>query len=157
MSVGGWRFQSDAEVEGIGAGLLARTLPVGEWTHGAHWAAALWLIVRRPDLYPPRDLPGLIRAYNVSLGNRNTETSGYHETITQASLRAARHDVALAAADAPLFEICNRVLASDLGRPDWLLRYWSKPVLFSTEARRIWVGPDLASLPYSPYPALREA
>ena len=151
------RFQSNAEVERIGAGLLARTLPGGEWTHAAHWAAALWLMLRRTDLYPPRDLPGLIRAYNEALGNRNTEMSGYHETITQASLCAARHDLALAAAAAPLFEICNRALASELGRPDWLLRYWSKPELFSPEARRIWVGPDLANLPYPPYPALSEA
>ena len=153
MSSAGPCFRSDAEVARIGAGLIDGALPGAEWTHAAHWASALWLIVVRTDLHPPRDMPGLIRAYNQSLGNRNTDTSGYHETITQASLRAAWHAVALAPAGAPLFETCNRLLASDLGRPDWLMRYWSKPVLFSIEARRDWVGPDQEALPYPPYPA----
>ncbi|MEP7210407.1 MAG: hypothetical protein ABI740_06190 [Alphaproteobacteria bacterium] len=145
-------FSSDAEIERIGGGLLDRTLPGAEWTHAAHWAAAVWLIVRRSDLHAPRDMPGLIRAYNASLGNSNTDTAGYHETITQASLRAARHYVALAASDATLVEICHRVLASELGGPDWLQHYWSKPRLFSVEARRAWVEPDVAPLPYPRYP-----
>ena len=36
-----------------------------------------------------REMPGLIRAYNESTGVPNTDTGGYHETITLASLRAA--------------------------------------------------------------------
>ena len=32
-------FQSDAEIEKIGEGLVARTLPREEWTHEAHLAA----------------------------------------------------------------------------------------------------------------------
>ena len=145
-------FSSDADIERIGEGLLARTLPGAEWTHAAHWAAAVWLIVRRADLRPPRDMPGLIRAYNVSLGHANTDMSGYHETITQASLRAAHDHVVRTASDAGLAAICNTLLASGLGRPGWLMRYWSKPRLFSVEARRWWVEPDLAPLPYPHYP-----
>ena len=37
-------FSSDAEVEHIGRGLLDRSLPKIEWTHAAHFAAALWLL-----------------------------------------------------------------------------------------------------------------
>jgi hypothetical protein len=36
-----------------------------------------------------------------------------------------------------------------MGRSDWLFRYWSKPVLFSVRARKSWVEPDLAPLPFS--------
>ena len=32
-------FASDAEIERIGEGLLARTLPRANWTHEAHHAA----------------------------------------------------------------------------------------------------------------------
>jgi hypothetical protein len=32
------------------------------------------------------------------------------------------------------------------------MRYWSKPRLFSVEARRRWVEPDLAPPPYPHYP-----
>ncbi len=153
MSSAAPRSQSDAEIARIGAGLIDGALPGAEWRHAAHGASAQWLIVARTDLHPPRDMPGLIRADNQSLGKRTTDTSGYHETITQASLRAAWHAVALAPVGAPLFEICNRLLASDRGRPDWLLRYRSKPVLYSLEARRTWVGPDQETLPYPPYPS----
>jgi hypothetical protein len=37
----------------------------------------------------------------------------------------------------------NELLASNCGRSDWLLEYWSKPVLFSMMARRAWIDPDL--------------
>src|ERR1700744_4988223 len=83
-------FASDAEIVEIGEGLLDRTLPKPRWTHAAHFAAAVWILLRRPDLTPERDLPGIIRAYNAATGVANTDTSGYHETVTQASLGAAR-------------------------------------------------------------------
>jgi hypothetical protein len=94
-----------------------------------------------------RDMPGLIRAYNEATGVNNTDTTGYHETITQASLRAARAWIE-ERRKLPLFEALNAMLASEYGRSDWLLRYWSKPVLFSVTARRSWIDPDLRPLPF---------
>ena len=61
-------------------------LPREEWTHAAHFAAALWLMRYRPELEPAAVMPGLIRAINESVGGVNDDTAGYHETITQASL-----------------------------------------------------------------------
>ena len=71
------------------------------------------------------------------------------DTITRASLRAAAH-VLGAAEGASLALVLERLLAGDLGRSDWLLRYWSRERLFSTPARRSWLAPDLAPLPYAP-------
>lgn len=142
-----FHFASDDEIERIGRGLLDRTLPKSEWTHAAHFAAAFWLL-RRLEIHALRDMPGLIRAYNESTGVPNTDTSGYHETITVASLRAARAWLAAAAPGAALHEALNGLLASDYGRSDWLLAYWSKPLLFSVVARRTWVEPDLKPLPF---------
>jgi hypothetical protein len=48
----------------------------------------------------------------------------------------------------PLYKVVNALMAGVLGRSDWLLRYWSRPRLFSPEARRHWVDPDLEPLPY---------
>ena len=50
--------------------------------------------------------------------------------------------------DAPLNEVLRDLLATSLGRSDWLLTYWSRETLFSVEARRAWVEPDLAPLPF---------
>jgi hypothetical protein len=139
-------FSSDSEIDRIGRGLLDRSLPKAEWTHAAHFAAAFWLL-RRPDMDAMRVMPGLIRAYNEGTGVPNTDTSGYHETITLGSLRSARAWLA-ARNDRKLHEALNELLASEYGRSDWLLAYWSKPLLFSVTARATWVEPDLRPLPF---------
>lgn len=137
---------SDEEIEAIGAGVVARTLPKAQWTHAAHFAAALWLLTR-PDMDAFRDMPDLIRAYNEATGGANTDTEGYHETITQASLRAAR-SVLDAHPGARLSQALDALLASPLGRSDWLLAHWTRERLFSVEARRAWLAPDLKPLPF---------
>lgn len=139
-------FSRDAEIEHIGKGLLDCTLPKREWTHAAHFAAAFWLLRRRDD-DAVRDMPELIRTYNEATGVHNTDTSGYHETITLASLRAARAWL-VHRPHASLHEALNELLASHFGRSDWLLAYWSRPVLFSVEARRAWIEPDLKPLDF---------
>ena len=139
-------FESEAAVEYIGLHLLDRTLPKAQWTHAAHFAAAFWLL-RRPGVDVVRDMPGIIRAYNESTGVPNTDSSGYHETITMASLRAARAWLT-ARPDEALHTMVNGLLGSEFGRSDWLLRHWSKPVLFSVDARRSWVEPNLQALPF---------
>ncbi len=139
-------FHSDAEIEHIARGLLERSLPKPEWTHAAHFAAALWLL-RERGVRVMSEMPPLIRAYNEATGVQNTDTSGYHETITVASLRAARSWLA----DRPgaaLHAVLNELLATPVGRSDWLLTYWSKAMLFSAQARRVWVDPDLRPLPF---------
>lgn len=141
-------FASDEAVADVAEGMIARTLPKARWTHAAHVAAAAWIIARRPDLDAERDMPDLIRAYNESVGGVNSDTEGYHETITQASLHAVRAGLARQAPDAPLHVAVNAMLAEGLGRSDWLMAYWSKPTLFSVTARRDWVEPDLAPLPF---------
>lgn len=141
-------FASDAEIIAIGEGLIARTLPKPLWTHAAHFAAAVWILLRRTDLHAERDLPGIIRAYNEAVGTPNTDSGGYHETITRASLRGARAFLAALPPGAPLDETCNALLASPLGQKDWLLAYWSRETLFSVKARREWVEPDRAALPF---------
>jgi hypothetical protein len=137
---------SDADIDRIGVGLFERSLPKAEWTHAAHFAAAVWLL-RHPKLHAVRDMPGLIRAYNETTGVANTDSGGYHETITLASLRVARAWLA-ARPHTSLSEALNTLLTTEFGRSDWPLRYWSKSLLFSVGARRSWVEPDLEPLPF---------
>jgi len=141
-------FASEAEIVRIGEGLFARTLPRAEWTHAAHFAAALWLMRTRPELDAAAVMPGLIRSYNESVGGVNDDHSGYHETITLASLRAARGVLNAYPLDMPLVRIVNALLSSNLADPNWLLEYWSRDRLMSVEARRNWVEPDLKTLPF---------
>ena len=62
---------------------LERTLPRAEWTHEAHLRVGLLHLLRYP---PGESLDRLrvgIREYNEAVGVRNTDSSGYHETITR--------------------------------------------------------------------------
>jgi hypothetical protein len=140
-------FTSDAEIEHIGEGLLARTLPRSEWTHEAHLAATTWLLTRRPDVDIDKALPGIIRSYNESVGGVNSDSEGYHETITRVFLDGVRLFLTEADLTEPLHELVNELVLSPMGRPDWPLRFYSRERLLSVEARRKFIPPDLAALP----------
>ena len=140
-------FHSNAEIEHIGEGLLARSLPRDEWTHEAHLATTTYLLLRRPDIDVDRQLPDFIRRYNESVGGVNDDTQGYHETITRLFLHGVRLFLAEANLKEPLHALVNELLLSPMGRRDWPLRFYSPGLLFSVEARRNFVPPDLAALP----------
>ena len=140
-------FHSDAEIVRIGEGLMARTLPRPEWTHEAHLATTTYLLTRRPDIDIDKALPGFIRAYNESVGGVNTDSEGYHETITRVFLHGVRLFLAEADPKEPLHELVNELLLSPMGRRDWPLRFYSPARLFSVEARRNFIPPDIAALP----------
>ena len=140
-------FPDGAAVRRIGEGLIACSLTRPEWTHEAHLAACLYIAAERPDIVPERDLPHLIRRFNESVGGTNSDTEGYHETITQVYIRAVRAFLARADPSLPLVEKVNGLLLAQEGRRDWPLRFYSAELLFSKEARLGWMEPDLVALP----------
>jgi hypothetical protein len=142
-------YASDAEIDRVAHRLLDCTLPYSEWTHGAHFAAALWLL-RHPDaLSAHGGIESIIRRYNEAVGVPNSDTRGYHATITLASLRGSAAFLARQP-DAPLHRIHAELMTSPLGQSRWLLAHWSEPRLMSVAARRAWLDPDLVPLPYPP-------
>jgi len=140
-------FRSDAEIEHLGEGLVARTLSRPEWTHEAHLAATAYLLLRRADIDLDEELPDIIRLFNESVGGVNSDTEGYHETITRVFLHGVRLFLAEADLAEPLEDLVNQLLLSPMGRRDWPLRFYSPERLFSVEARRHFVAPDVAALP----------
>lgn len=139
-------WPNDHAIRRVGEGFLAHTLPKSEWTHEAHISTTSWLILERPEILPERDLPGLIRRYNESVGGMNSDTEGYHETITQVYIRTLRLSLTESEGQG-LAERVNAVLLAPEGRRDWPLRFYSRELLFSKEARLEWVEPDIAPLP----------
>jgi hypothetical protein len=148
-------FPSDAAVRRVGKGLVARTLPRSGWTHEAHLAACLWLLRERPDIDAPADLPAIIAGYNESVGGVNSDTEGYHETITQAYIRLVSAYLRAHDRGQPLADLVNALLVSPLGHRDALLAHYSRDRLFSVAARKGWLEPDLA--PFPSHPAGAEA
>jgi hypothetical protein len=143
---------NDTTIEHLATRVLARTLPASEWTHEGHFAAALWFLRHRPELTTPGGMREVISAYNQSTGKPNTDASGYHHTITRASIGAAAAELASHPPAASLHAVLADLMASRLGHPDWLLAHWRRETLFSAQARRSWVAPDLAGLSFTTTP-----
>lgn len=131
-------FADDAAVRHVGEGLLARTLPRAEWTHEAHLAATVWLLLERPEIDLDAEIAGIISQYNASVGGVNDDHNGYHDTITRAYLAGARAFLRDSTA-VELAERVNALLASEVGRRDWPLAFYSQKLLFSVAARRSFV------------------
>ncbi|MFM5908699.1 MAG: hypothetical protein ACKOPO_14115 [Novosphingobium sp.] len=138
-------FTDAGHVRRLGEAMLARSLPKEEWTHEAHLSTCLWLVEERPDFACERDLPLAIAAYNESVGGQNTDSAGYHETLTQIYIRGVRLFGQACAAHG-LLDRANALLTSPVGRRDWPLRFYSREVLFSVAARRGWVEPDISPI-----------
>lgn len=148
---------TEGDILAIGEGLIARSLPRERWTHGAHLVAAVYVLMRRRDLVAERDMPGLIKGYNAAIGLVDAAARGYHETITQFYLAAIRHFILHRSAGQSLAAVCNALIASPFGARDFVSTYYSHETLFSPEARRGFVAPDLRPLAFDDIPVARGA
>ena len=142
------QYSSDDEIAQIAEGMLARTLPKARWTHEAHFASVVYLLERRADIDIDRALPDLIRRYNESQGGQNTDTAGYHETITRLYLGAIRFFLATRRRDEPMVETVNDLVRSEWASRTMAFSYYTKSRILAPRARREWIEPDLAELPF---------
>lgn len=132
----------DTETDRIAQGLIARTLPKAEWTHEAHLRAGLWHVHHHGPFVALDLLRERIAAYNESVGTRNTDTSGYHETLTRFYVVVI--DRFLSTADRSLdTDALAAQLIAAYGDRRLPLHHYSEQRLFSTVARRAWIEPDL--------------
>ena len=129
---------TEAEIIEIGEGLADLSLPAERFNHAGHWAAVICLLHQFGREEVSRMMPAMIRRFNEAKGGVNSDTEGYHETITQASIAAAADRMG-----ETMEESFAAVARSELMKSDWLLRHWRKETLFSFKARREWVAPDL--------------
>lgn len=121
-------------------------LPAIEWTHEAHLVVAVWYSSQYSEAETLKRVRRQICLHNESTETPNTDTQGYHETLTQFWLKTARQFLA----DNPsteLADICNAFIQSDQGSRSYPLQYYSKALLFSVRARHQWVAPDLYKWP----------
>ena len=135
---------NDQEVARVGEGLLSHTLPEPEWTHQAHFAALVHLLHAHREIELDHQLPGIIWRYNAAVGTPNTDSRGYHETITRFYLMAVRAFLARQADDPGPGALATRLVNASFGQIGFPLRYDTREVLLSTQARGAWVEPDLA-------------
>jgi hypothetical protein len=118
----------------------ALSLPKSEWTHEAHVVVCWATVARLGATEALAHLRTAIPRYNEATGTPNSDTDGYHHTIT------CYYVAAVGVLDGASLET---VLADPSCSRTAPLEHWSRERLFSVEARRGWVEPDLEPLPWS--------
>jgi hypothetical protein len=135
-------YQHENEILTLVEAFKNRTLPAAQWTHQAHLTTGLWFNYNYSELEAICYLRSGIIAYNLSTGGENTPMKGYHETLTIFWSKILRSFI-LKRPELGLLSVCNIFLNSDESSKDLPLTYYTKEVLFSLEARAMWVKPNL--------------
>jgi hypothetical protein len=136
---------TEAEIDAFLAAFEGCTLPKVEWTHSAHLLTGACYVhgmQREAALAKMREC---VRRYNESVGGKNTETSGYHETVTVMWIRLLD---GLRRESIPMDRAQFVALAVEqfASRRDIFREYYDFDLVGSTEARLRWVAPTLKAL-----------
>ena len=135
-------FDSIRDIEAFIREFEALSLPKPRWTHHAHLVVGLWYLTH----HSPDDALSILRqriiAYNEAVGTANTDSGGYHETLTRLYLRGIAAHIADHSNDS-LPESVRLLLQTPIADKNWPLSFYTRERLFSVEARRGWVEPNL--------------
>jgi hypothetical protein len=136
---------TELEIDAFLQAFEAGTLPKNRWTHGAHLLTGACYVHM---LGVPAAIDRMrlcVRRYNEAVGGQNTETSGYHETITVAWIKLLG---GLLRQVQPIERaaFAGQAVEHFIGQRDIFSRYYDFDVIASTDARRRWVPPTLQPL-----------
>lgn len=134
-------------VDELVAAFEACTMPMALWQHHkTHLLVSMAYLLRQPEDQAVERIREGIQRYNASQGQVQTRERGYHETITRFWIHMIRHFLASADRRRPVDEL-GEALAEALGDQRLAMRYYSRDLLMSWEARLAWHEPDLEPLP----------
>jgi hypothetical protein len=121
------------------------TLPRSEWTHAAHLFTGACYVHAHGELEATAKMRANVSRYNLAAGGQNTETSGYHETITIAWIKLLA-SLRTHAAHLTRPEFAALAVAHFAPQPEIFRRHYDFDLLASREARARWIEPNLAPL-----------
>ena len=134
---------TEPEIDAFIAAFEAGTLDKSRWTHAAHILTGACYVHSFGEAAATARMRDRVSAFNLAVGGKNAETSGYHETITVfwIKLLAAHHRPEESRAEfahrAVLELAANRSIYAD---------FYDFDLVASTEARRVWIAPNLRKL-----------
>ena len=138
-------YHSLEEIQYLIEGFENGTWPKEQWTHQAHLVMAVWYLSKLEVPEATDSICNGIKTYNAAVGGENTDTSGYHETITLFYIWFVKKFLTNSNSENSLLENTNNFCAQ-YGDKNLPFEYYSKELLMSVEARRNWVEPDLQTL-----------
>lgn len=138
-------YHSIQEIEQVVQSFETCQLPRSQWTHQAHLTVALWFLVHYPQAEAIERIRAGIQRYNQAVGIENTETSGYHETITRFWISKVQAFLNQTSSNQFTLERWHELMQQCCD-PRLPLQYYSHDYLMSWQARSTWVEPDLQPL-----------
>jgi len=136
---------TEREIDEFLAAFEGCTLPKERWTHGAHLLTGACYVHGLGQAAALEKMRVCVRRYNESVGGQNTETSGYHETITVMWIRLL-DGLLRELGEMERAAFAARAVERFVEQRDIFRRYYDFDVVKSTEARLRWVEPNLGVL-----------
>ena len=135
-------YRAHKEVLDLVREFEACTLPGERWTHAAHLTVALWYLLQHDWHEAVMHMRDAIKGYNEACGIVTTRQKGYHETLTLFWLRVVRAFLGQDLNEGrSLVSLSNELIAT--AEKNLPLKFYTRELLFSWEARAEWVEPDL--------------
>ena len=135
---------TEPEIDAFLAAFEGGMLPKERWTHSAHLFTGACYVHMLGEESAIQRMRVCIKHHNESVGTQNTDTGGYHETITIAWIKLLCR---LLRESGPMERSTFAQLAVERFAGDRAIfrRYYAFDLVKSVEARRKWIPPDLAA------------
>lgn len=134
------KYESADEISRLVEAFEKGTIARGDWRHAEHLTVALVYLSNDDYEAALSKMRGGIFHLLESFGVDLTREMPYHETLTVFWMRAI-NDFRKSKKSAPLAEIANELV--EKFDKDYPLRFYSRELLFSSEARKNFIEADL--------------
>lgn len=135
-------YRSDDEIRALAEGFESCSLPDEEFDHRAHLAVAIFYLSNMTvEEATARMREGLSRF----LAHYGGDPQMYNETITQFWVKRLERLLSETAPGLPLATRANEAIER-AGSSKLIFKYYSRERVFSEEARKGWVEPDLKGI-----------
>jgi hypothetical protein len=136
-------FGSWEEVAGLVSEFETGALPHARWKHREHLTIALWYLSRLDEAEATDRIRDGILFLNTCHGTPNTDTRGYHETLTRFWIGVVVKFLKESDAERSELELANQLIEAYADRGGLWREYYSFDLLKSVESRRRWIEPDV--------------
>jgi hypothetical protein len=140
------QHDSESEIDSLVARFDDLSLPKYEWPHFPQLTVGSCSLERFGLAESRLTQPDRIRRYNIASGTPNTDSGGYHDTISMFFLAAVTRFRSLLPKETPRLAAINLLIGDPLGSKDLPLAFYSGDRLMSVAARRAYVDPDIKPL-----------
>lgn len=136
---------TEAQINKLVLEFTKKILPKSEWTHKAHIVVAFWHNWNFEFSIALDMVRQKIIRYNESVGTENTDTSGYHESLTVFWMILTKNYLSENNFQ-EIEDACSVFFKSENSLKNIPLEFYSKEILFNNKARKEWVNGNIKQI-----------